>query len=228
VNAQCSQWNLYNRAGTRFEDIKNANATFSSNSLAIPTTHPTVINLTIGTGLTDMKPGYRVDVTADGSHYFRGTIDNYDSGTGALRIISVSNTGTGTYASWSVKLDIESIVIPRVYASGEVVRHNGRFYRSLHSNNVGNQPTGNTDSHWQLIIFSNGSTMPPDDVRLYSDDTYAVLGMGLTATVTAATPPPPPTPPEPTDIKLLWTAYKVVKGVRKYYNVYDNYTWSWK
>jgi hypothetical protein len=63
---------------------------------------------------------------------------------------------------------------------------------------------------------------------LYSDDAYAVIGMGLTATVTAATPPPPPTPPEPTDIKLLWTAYKVVKGVRRYYNVYDNYTWSWK
>jgi hypothetical protein len=228
VNAQCSQWNLYNRAGTKFQDIKNANATFSSNSLTIPTTHPSTLNLNVGTGLTDMKPGYRVDLTSDGSHYFRGTIVSYNASTGALVISSVSNTGTGTYSSWDVKLDIESIVIPRVYASGEIVRHDGRFYRSLHSNNVGNQPAGNTDSHWQLIIFSNGSTMPPDDVRLYADDPYAVLGIGLTSTVPADVVVPPDPVPEPTVVKILWTAYKVVKGVRKYYNVYDNYTWSWK
>src|SRR5215203_221288 len=73
---------------------------------------------------------------------------------------------------------------PRAYNINDIVMWKGRFYRSKHTDNAGNQPPGNTDAHWQLIIFSNGSTMPPDDVRLAGTDHYARLGMGLRKTVT--------------------------------------------
>jgi hypothetical protein len=181
VNAQCTEWNLYNRAGTAFSNIVTANNTTSTTTLNIPTVHPTNVSLFIGTGKTDYKAGYRAIVTS-GSNSFTGTILSYDPSTGQLFLSSISNTGTGTYSNWNVSLDIESIVIARNYGLNEVVRSNGRFFKSLHANNIGNQPTGNTDSHWQLIVFSNGSTKPPDDVRLPSTDVYAIQGMGLTQT----------------------------------------------
>lgn len=36
------------------------------------------------------------------------------------------------------------------------------------------------------------------------------------------------TPPTTPVKKLLWTAYKVIDGKKKYYNVYSDYTWQWK
>lgn len=74
-----------------------------------------------------------------------------------------------------------------MYRQNEIVRHNGRWYLSLHDSNVGNQPTGNTDSHWELIVWSNGRLYPPDDVRLLTTDLYAVKGIGLVPAIDPAT-----------------------------------------
>lgn len=178
IGAQNPEWNLYNRAGQVWDSIKGANLSTSATSITIPTTHPTTINATVGTGKR-YPVGERLDFT-NGSNTFRGTVTAYNSSTGAVTLTSVSNTGTGTFSSWNVALDIESINVYRIYKLGEIVRYNGRFYKSLENNNTNNQPTGATDSHWQLLIFSNGRLYPPDDVRLPSNDFYAAQGMGLT------------------------------------------------
>lgn len=68
----------------------------------------------------------------------------------------------------------------RTYKLNDIVRYNGRFFKSLQNNNTSHQPTGVTDSYWQLLIFSNGRLTPPDDVRLVSNNLYARKQMGLT------------------------------------------------
>lgn len=177
------RWNQYNRPGTQFEVIKNANTTTSSTNRTIPTAHPTSFTMTIGLGLRILA-GERLDFV-NGGNSFRATVTDYDSETGSVLLSSVSNTGTGTFNSWAVSLDIESILIYRTYNLGDIVRHNGRFYRSLINNNTNNTPSADGDSNWKLIVWSNGTLMPPDDVRLYADDFYALKGMGLTETVPA-------------------------------------------
>lgn len=73
---------------------------------------------------------------------------------------------------------IDQAVIERVYNLGDIVRHNGKFYESLIADNSGHEPTGYTDSYWKLIVFSNGSVMPIDDVRQRSGSFYLSQGMG--------------------------------------------------
>lgn len=74
---------------------------------------------------------------------------------------------------------IGSAIYPRVYKLREIVRHNGKFYKSLVANNTGHQPTGYTDAYWELIVFSNGSVMPIDDVRQKEGTFYQAKGIGL-------------------------------------------------
>jgi hypothetical protein len=83
---------------------------------------------------------------------------------------------------------IESIMIDRVYNTGDIVRHESRFYKSLQNNNVNHQPTGGTDSWWKLIVFSNGRCLPPDDFRLKTGDFYAQKGFGLNSIIGPITP----------------------------------------
>ena len=180
VDIYCKDWNQYSRDGTAFKNIMTANQSTSSTSVAIPTTHPTVVTLTVGTGKA-YRVGEQLDFT-NGTNTWRGTITSYNSSTGSVTVNSVSNSGTGTFASWSVQQWIESIKIDRVYKAGDIVRHESRFYKSLQNSNQGHKPTGNTDSWWQLIIFSNGRCMPPDDLRLKPDDFYAQKGFGLSKT----------------------------------------------
>lgn len=69
----------------------------------------------------------------------------------------------------------------RNYALNDYVVYRGRMYKSLHDNNAGNQPIGSTDSHWQLIVFSTGSsTCIPEDGRLVLGSYYANKGVGIT------------------------------------------------
>lgn len=54
------------------------------------------------------------------------------------------------------------------------------------------------------------------------------IEQGVTfVTVIPSEPVPVPQVPAPAK-KLLWTAYKVMDGKRKYYNVYSDHTWQWK
>jgi hypothetical protein len=79
---------------------------------SIPTSHPTVVNLTIATGLAYI-PGQSVIVAVDPSAtggiptYFNADVISYNQTTGAIQISSTSNTGTGTYPTslWYINLD---------------------------------------------------------------------------------------------------------------------------
>lgn len=178
VDAQCPDWNKDNRYQTGFYDIQQANLSTSTTPITIPTVHPTVITATVGIGKR-YPVGEKLDFTS-GANTFKGTITAYNSSTGSVTLSSVSNSGTGSFSNWNVSLDVASIIIPRTYRLGEVVRYLGRFYKSLHDNNTSNKPSSSGDSHWELIIWSNGSTRPPDDVRIAADSFYGKLGMGLT------------------------------------------------
>jgi hypothetical protein len=186
VALYCTQWNQYSRFGTKFQTIRDNNASSSTTTLAIPTTHPSVITLTVGTGKA-YRVGEQLDFTS-GANTWRGTITAYNSATGSVTVNSVSNTGTGTFSSWTVQQWIESIMIDRVYNTGDIVRHESRFYKSLQNNNVNHQPTGGTDSWWKLIVFSNGRCLPPDDFRLKTGDFYAQKGFGLNSIIGPITP----------------------------------------
>lgn len=76
-------------------------------------------------------------------------------------------------------VDISTITINRDYPVGYIVRHtDGRFYQSLVADNNAT-PSGNTDANWKLLVFSNGSIKPPDDVRLVDGSFYKNLSIGL-------------------------------------------------
>ena len=61
-------------------------------------------NLTVGTGLA-WTLGQPVVIAYDVSNTMTGTVDSYNSSTGAMQVSVASVTGSGTYASWTVNLD---------------------------------------------------------------------------------------------------------------------------
>lgn len=64
-------------------------------------------NFTVETGLSFVA-GQSVIASYDGSNYMTGSITSYDSGTGAL-VLSISDvTGSGTYAVWTITLQISA------------------------------------------------------------------------------------------------------------------------
>lgn len=68
-----------------------------------------------------------------------------------------------------------------VYQQGQVVHYFGKLYQSLVNNNT-SYPTvlgGGVSPNWQLLTFSNGGTLAPNDARLYKNDFYAQRGIGL-------------------------------------------------
>ena len=77
--------------------------TTSSDNFALPTSHPTAVDITVDTGLA-YTPGQQVVIAFDASNYFVATIDIYDSGTGALETDSDSHVGSGTYSAWDVNI----------------------------------------------------------------------------------------------------------------------------
>jgi hypothetical protein len=86
--------------------------TTSPTSVSIPTTHPSTVNIIVGTGLsTNAQTGYafgqRVLVSkTTGVAEFRGTVASYNAGTGALQITTTSNTGTGSFSGWTVNTEL--------------------------------------------------------------------------------------------------------------------------
>jgi hypothetical protein len=112
------------------------------------------------------------------SNYIMGTVTAYTVGTGAMTITVEKWAGSGTYGDgtsgqrWTIHK-------AWTYDLNDIVFFRGLFYKSKIANNTSNRPTGFSDANWDLIIFSNGSTMPPDDVRLPLDDFYYGLNIGL-------------------------------------------------
>jgi len=75
--------------------------TTSITSLTLDATTPKTV--TIGTGLS-YSVGQQILVANDAQHYFQGTVQSYNSTTGALVFVNEAQTGVGTFASWSVNL----------------------------------------------------------------------------------------------------------------------------
>lgn len=93
-----------NIANSIFNTFNSTNFySISTDCIPIPTSHPTQITLTIGTGLSYIV-GDSVTIYADATHYFTGTVVSYNSLSGVLVVDSVSNVGTGTFCSWVVNL----------------------------------------------------------------------------------------------------------------------------
>lgn len=78
------------------------NTTTSNTTMTIPTSHPTTMNFTVGTGL-DITSGMNV-VVGGAFQNFYGVVNSYNSGTGAISVDSTSNFGVGTLSSWPVEV----------------------------------------------------------------------------------------------------------------------------
>jgi hypothetical protein len=79
-------------------------ATVSSTSNTIPTSHPTQLTFTVGTGLA-WSFAQTVIIAKDSSNFIDASVVSYDAGTGVMVVNSVSNTGTGTYSNWELNLE---------------------------------------------------------------------------------------------------------------------------
>lgn len=73
--------------------------TISNTILDVPTSHPTTIYLTGGTGLSWLS-GFSLNVFNSDVNYFYATIISYNSDNGEFILDSISNTGTGTTISF--------------------------------------------------------------------------------------------------------------------------------
>jgi hypothetical protein len=83
-------------------------ADYSTDSTTTLSIAIAVISLSIGTGLS-YSNGQTVLVAHDGSNFMTGTVQSYDSGTGALVVNVTGFEGSGNYSTWSVDL------YPRTY-----------------------------------------------------------------------------------------------------------------
>lgn len=117
-------------------------STTSSNTLTIAVS---VVSLTIGTGLN-----YSVDqdviIAANATNFMTGTVQSYNSGTGALVVDVTGTEGSGTYNSWRVNLfplryytidtikpdfptaGSSTVIIQEVYTANLVPNTNVEFY----------------------------------------------------------------------------------------------------
>ena len=62
------------------------------------------LNLVIDLGLA-YSPGQQIIISVDGSNYYQGIVDTYNSGNGSISIINVSKTGNPTGTTYVVNLD---------------------------------------------------------------------------------------------------------------------------
>ena len=84
------------------------NADYSTDSTTTLSIAIAVVSLVIGTGLS-YSNGQAVLISHDGSNFMTGTVQSYDSGTGALVVDVTAFEGSGSYSVWSVDL------YPRTY-----------------------------------------------------------------------------------------------------------------
>jgi hypothetical protein len=165
-------WDQFNNApGTHVEQSN------SNDNHSIPTVHPTIkiLNVTFASTHPDFYEGQGVQVKADVSNYYYGIVQDFTRSTattGILTISTTSNVGSVTFFPWLISA-------VKVYNIDDYVFFNGgRIYRSKVNYNLGIAPSLAGNAFWELIVFSNGSLKPVDDVRLAIDDTYHVSGMG--------------------------------------------------
>jgi hypothetical protein len=78
-------------------------ANYSTDSTTTLNIAIAVISLTIGTGLS-YSNGQTVLISYDGSNFMTGTVQSYNSGTGALVVNVTGFEGSGSYSVWSVDL----------------------------------------------------------------------------------------------------------------------------
>jgi hypothetical protein len=185
------QWNRYNTFST------NALNSQADDTISIPTTHPTTVNITVytegnsGSGYfwaIEPSRSYTVgeylvvkqDIYSPGK-YFVGQVTSFNATTGALVLSSVSNVGTGDIPGGIVSGTPIGARISRArsYDLNQIVYWEKRYYKSLVSNNLAHEPSLNGDSNWKLLVFSNGSIKPVDDVRLPATDYYFQRNIGL-------------------------------------------------
>ncbi len=66
------------------------------------------------------------------------------------------------------------------YQKGDFVMRHSKVYKCIRENSmIEPGKTSNWENYWQLQIYSNGVTTPPDDVKLKESSFYKKLGMGL-------------------------------------------------
>jgi hypothetical protein len=80
--------------------LNNINST-STTSVAIPTAVGTSVTFSTQTGLS-YTAGQYLRIANDATHFFDASVISYNSSTGSLVTSSLSNFGTGTFASWTI------------------------------------------------------------------------------------------------------------------------------
>lgn len=125
----------------------------SSSTITIPTSHPSVVTITVPTGKGYYVPGTFIQVY-NGSNFFTATITSYNSGTGSLVLSSVANTGTGTFNSWGIN------AFPRPTGLAGVQLHDCILYRvgrsGIQWGNVDSLITGSPNKIYNNRIFETG------------------------------------------------------------------------
>jgi hypothetical protein len=92
--------------------------TSSTTSLAVTNGSKT---LTVATGLA-YTPTQAVTIVYDASNHMHATVTSYNSATGSMVVNVTSNTGSGTYALWTVNVGgIGSAAIPAAGTTGQVL-----------------------------------------------------------------------------------------------------------
>lgn len=101
-NCISQAWTLHPQVSTYVGFIIGVWLTSTSTSpITIPTSTGTVSFVT----QQNLKfvAGISVRLTADGSHYFYGTITSYNPSTGDMTVSWISNIGTGSFSSWTIQ-----------------------------------------------------------------------------------------------------------------------------
>ena len=78
-------------------------AAYSSDTIVLPTSHPTGIDLVCSTGRA-YTIGQEIVVANSINNLFNATVAGYTASTGELSMISTNHTGSGTYSDWWINL----------------------------------------------------------------------------------------------------------------------------
>lgn len=98
--------------------------TISNTTLDIPTSHPTTVYLTGGTGLSWLS-GLSLNVYNSDINYFNATVTSYNPDNGEFILESISNTGTGTTISfWK-------LIITTVLEQGTMIKDISPFVANV-------------------------------------------------------------------------------------------------
>lgn len=86
-------------------------------------------NFTVETGKGWLKGHVAkiVDNAAPSTNYMVGSVDSYDSGTGAIQFNVTTIAGSGTIADWTITLNAPSSLDDLSDANGDVILSNGSF-----------------------------------------------------------------------------------------------------